>query len=199
MSATGWSAAARSASRSRARVGELLALVGLPDAGPQISRPALRRPAAARGAGARAGDVARPAAARRAPVGARCPGAAAPAPRDQGAAAAARRHHHHGDARPGGGAHHGRPHRGDEPGRDRAGRHAAGSLSHAGDGVRRRLRRRDELPRRDVRRARPGARSAWSPSRARRRTAWRRAARFASASGRRTCGCATCRPTCPIA
>ena len=33
------------------------------------------------------------------------------------AAAAARRHHHHGHARPGGGARHGRPHRGDEPGR----------------------------------------------------------------------------------
>ena len=53
------------------RVDELLALVGLPDAGPQISGAALRRPAAARGAGPRARDLARPAAARRAAVGAR--------------------------------------------------------------------------------------------------------------------------------
>ena len=71
--------------------------------------------------------------------------------RDQGAAAPARRHHHHGDARPGRGAHHGRPHRGDEPGRHRAGRHAAGDLPQAGHGLRRRLRRHDEFPRRDAR------------------------------------------------
>ena len=98
----------------------------------EISGPALGRPAAARGAGPRAGDVARPAAARRAAVGARRARAPAPAPRDQGAAAPARRHHHHGDARPGRGADHGRPHRGDEPRRDRAGRHAAGDLPPAG-------------------------------------------------------------------
>ncbi len=54
---------------------------------PEISRPAVRRPAAARGAGARARHLARPAAARRALVGARCARALAPAPRDQGAAA----------------------------------------------------------------------------------------------------------------
>ena len=114
---------------------------------PEISRAAVGRPAAARGARSRARDLARPAAARRAAVGARCARAPAPAPRDQGPAAAARRHHHHGDARPGRGAHHGRPHRGDEPGRHRAGRHAAGNLPPAGHRLRRRLRGLDELPR----------------------------------------------------
>ena len=81
----------------------------------QISRAAVGRPAAARGIGPRAGLLAVAAAAGRAAVGARCAGARAPARRDQGAAAAARHHHHHGDARPGRGARHGRPHRGDEP------------------------------------------------------------------------------------
>ena len=119
--------------------------------------------------------------------------------RDQGAAAPPRRHHHHGDARPGGGAHHGRPHRGDEPGRDRAGRHAAGDLPPAGDGLRRRLRGHDEFPARHACWRRTGSRSAASPSTARRRTGWRRAARSRSASGPRTCACATCRPTSPIA
>ena len=51
--------------------------------------------------------------------------ARAPARRDPRAAAAARRDDDHGDARPGRGAVDGRPDRGDEPGRDRAGRHAA--------------------------------------------------------------------------
>ena len=47
------------------------------------------------------------------------------------AAAAAGRHHHHGHARPGRGAVGGRPHRRDEPGRDRAGGHADGGLPRA--------------------------------------------------------------------
>ena len=50
------------------------------------------------------------------------------APRDPRAAAPARHHHDHGDARPGGGAGHGRPHRGDEPRRGGAGGRAGRGL-----------------------------------------------------------------------
>ena len=108
----------------------------------EISRPAVGRPAAARGAGPRARD-------RR--LGCCC--STSRCRRSMRACAlrlrheirrlqrTARRHHHHGDARPGRGAHHGRPHRGDEPGRDRAGRHAAGDLPPSGHRLRRRLRR----------------------------------------------------------
>ena len=107
--------ARRRARRSRARVDELLKLVGLPDAGAKYPGAALRRPAAAHRARARARDVARPAAARRAAVGARCARARAAARRDPRAAAAPRRDDDHGDARPGRGAVDGRPHRRDEP------------------------------------------------------------------------------------
>ena len=76
--------------------------------------PAVRRPAAARGAGARAGLPARRAAARRALVQSRRQAAPGGARRDPRAAAQARPDHRHGDARPGGGADHGRPPRGHE-------------------------------------------------------------------------------------
>ena len=92
--------------------------------GRKISGAALRRPAAARRARPRAGPVARPAPARRAALGARRARARAAARRDPRPAAAARHHHDHGDPRPGGSADHVRPHRGDEQGPDRAGRHA---------------------------------------------------------------------------
>ena len=110
----------------------------------QVSGPALRRPAAADRARARARDGAGPAAARRAAVRARRDRARAAARRDPRAAAAPRRHDDHGHARPGGGAVDGRPHRRDEPGAHRAGRHAARGLRDAGDAVRRRLRRQDQ-------------------------------------------------------
>ncbi len=111
------------------RVAELLKLVGLPDSGAQVSGPALRRPAAAHRACAGAGDLARAAPARRAALGARRARARAPARRDPRAAAAPGRDHDHGHPRPGRGAVDGRSHRRDEPGRDRAGRHAAADLS----------------------------------------------------------------------
>ena len=129
----------------KARVKELLDAGRACRSGNQISGPAVRRPAAARRACARAGDVARTAAARRAALRARCARAAAPARRDQGAAAPARRHHHHGDARPGRSACDGRPHRGDEPGRDRAGRHAAEIYRQPDDRLRRRFRRQHDV------------------------------------------------------
>ena len=127
----------------RARVRELLDLVGLPEQGRQVPGPALRRPAAARRAGARARHR-RPASCCST---SRCPRstprcASTCAHEIRAAAAPARRHHDHGHARPGGGADHGRPHRGDEPGRDRAGRHAARGLPAPGLGLRRRLHRR---------------------------------------------------------
>ena len=77
--------------------------------------------------------VAGAAAARRAAVGARRDRARAPAPGDPQPAAQARRDHDHGHARPGRGAVGGRPHRRDEPRRDRAGRHADAGLPRPGD------------------------------------------------------------------
>ena len=129
ISAMAWSIAGGPRSEIKARVKELLTLVGLARSGNQISGATLRRTAAARRAGACACDIARVAAARRAALRARCARAAAAARPDQGSAAPARRHHHHGHARPGRGDVDGRPHRGDEPGRDRPGRRAVRDLS----------------------------------------------------------------------
>ena len=89
--------------------------------GRQVPFAALGRAAAAHRARPGHRHVARSAAARRAPVGPRCEGARAPAPRGQGPAAPAGRHHDHGHPRPGRGADHGGPHRGDEPRCHRAG------------------------------------------------------------------------------
>src|SRR5207244_2265715 len=87
---------------------------------------------AAGGAGPRARALALALAPGRAalrPRRARAPGAP---PRDEGAAAAARHHDDHGDARPGGGADDGRPHRGHEPRRGRADRRAGRGLGDGG-------------------------------------------------------------------
>ena len=113
----------KSRAEIEARVRELLTLVGLPDAGAEVSEPDVGRPAAARRARARAGDGALAAAARRAAVGAGREGARAAARRDPPAAAAPQSHDDHGHARPGRGAVDGRPRRRHEPGPDRAGRH----------------------------------------------------------------------------
>ena len=119
-----------------------------PRSGRQVPGPALGRPAAAHRARPRHRDVARPAAARRAALGAGRESSGASPIRGEGAPAQARRHHHHGHPRPGGGADHGGPHRGDEPRRDRAGRRPGRDLPRARERVRRRLHRHHELPRR---------------------------------------------------
>ena len=110
--------------RSRRASTELLKLVGLPGSGAkfpaQLSGGQQQRIALARALATSPG----PAAARRAAVGARRDRARAPAREIRALQQQARRHHHHGHARPGRGALDGRPHRGHEPGRDRAGRHA---------------------------------------------------------------------------
>ena len=69
-----------------------------------------------------------PAAPRRAALGAGCARPRPAARRDPRPAASAQGDHDHGHARPGGGAHHVRPDRGDEQGPDRAGRHARRDL-----------------------------------------------------------------------
>ena len=112
----------------------------------EVSRPAFRRPAAARRRGARARHVARPAAPGRAAVGARCARAGALARRDPRPAAAPGYHHDPRHPRPGGGAHHGRPHRGDEGRRDRADRHTRGGVPEARHALRRGFRRQDQPP-----------------------------------------------------
>ena len=75
--------------------------------------------------------------------------------RDPRAAAPAGPHHGHGDARPGRGAHHGRPAGGDERGRGAPGRQPARPLRAAGRPLRRGLRRPQHLPRRHGRGAGP--------------------------------------------
>ena len=103
------------------RVAEELERVGLSAEAKRKPAPALGRPAAARGARARAREPSRRAAARRAARRAR-PEAPQAAPGRAQAHPARRRHHVHlRDARPGGGAHDVRPHRGHEPRRRRAG------------------------------------------------------------------------------
>ncbi len=98
------------------------------------------RPAAAGGRGARACRAAQAAAARRALLRPRPQAARGHA--DRPAPPVARAGHDLGvrDPRPGRGAHHVRPHRRHEQGRDRAVRHAGSDLPQAGDSLRARIR-----------------------------------------------------------
>ena len=119
----------------------------LPRAGPpyRLRRPlgarAVRRPAAAGRGRPRARGAAQAPAARRAVLGARPQAARDDA--DRAAPPAARARHDGGlrHPRPGRGAHHVGPHRGDEPRRDRAVRHARSDLSPPGDRLRAGVRR----------------------------------------------------------
>ena len=111
------------------RVAEMLDLVAHGGLRRPPPRGTIRRPAATRGAGPRPGAASRPAAAGRAVIGAR-PRAARADPPGTGAAAAQDRHQlYTGDARPGGGADHGAPHRRDA-------RRPAGADRHPGGGLR---------------------------------------------------------------
>src|SRR5262245_51218050 len=114
----------------------------------QVPRPAVGRRAAAGGAGARPGSVTVALTPRRAAVRARCPSPPVAQTRDSRSPAAPRRDDHHGDARPGGSAGDGGPHRRDEPRRGGAGRHAGRGLHAAPVTLRRAIRRADELHRR---------------------------------------------------
>ena len=112
--------------------------------GEKIPRPTLRRPTAAHRARPRHRHLARPPAPRRAALRPRRQGPRLAPPRDQDAPAQARRHHHHGHPRPGGGAGDGRPHRGDEPRRDRTDRHPDRDLPRTREPLRRGLHRRGQ-------------------------------------------------------
>ena len=165
-------ASATSPSRSRCatsasaeierRVAEALGLVELDGLRQAPAAPALGRPAAARGAGPRHRLQPAPAAARRAVRRARPQAARDHAARGAPPAAPARPHHHLHHPRPGRGAGPVRPHRGDEQGRDPAGRLDDRDLRAAGQRFRRRLRGREQhLPRHgDARSARSRSRAA---------------------------------------
>ena len=155
-SPSAWRCASCRAPRSSARVEEALRAGAARRLWRPPAAPALGRPAAARRARPRARDPARRAAARRAALQPRRQAARGGAGRDPRAAAPARPHHRHGDARPGGGAHHGRPAGGHGRGRGPPGRQPARPLRAAGRPLRRGLRRPQHLPRRhaSTRRAR---------------------------------------------
>ena len=138
------------------RAHTLLALVGLPDSHRkhpgQLSGGQQQRIALARALATSPACCCSTSRCRRSTHGAR-----AAAPGDPRAAAAARRDDDHGHARPGRSAVDGRPHRRDEPRRDRADRHAARNLPAACVAVRRGLHR----PRQhDSRRSRAGRHAA---------------------------------------
>ena len=138
---------------------------------------ALRRSAAARRPRPRDRRRAEGAAARRAARRPRPQAAAGDAGRAQGDAARARHHLHLRHARPGGGPHAERPHRGVQRGPHRAARHAAGDLRAPAVAVRRRL-RGDLEP---VRRGRGEADAEARPARS--RCAPRRSPSSTSAAG----------------
>ena len=102
-------------------------------------RPALGRTEAAGGPGPRGGARARGAAARRADGGPRPEAPQGDAGRGEEPPGAPPDHVRLRDPRPGRGAHHERPHRGDEPGPHRAGRHPRGALRAAAHALRGRL------------------------------------------------------------
>ena len=182
-SPTGWSTARRRARQIASRVASCSSWSACRAAGrkypAQLSGGQQQRIALARALATSPG----PAAAGRAAVGARRARARAAAPGNPRAAAQARRHHDHGHARPGGSAVGGRPHRRDEPGRDRADRHADGDLPRPGVALRRRFRRQDQRARP---RGWPGRRPALRQPALRLRAATPTRAR-ASTCGRRTC------------
>ena len=129
-------------------VAEALELVELAGYERAPAAPALGRPAAARGAGPRHRLQPAPAAARRAVRRARPQAARDHAARGAPPAAPARPDHHLHHPRPGRGAGPVRPHRGDEQGRDPAGRLDDRDLRAAGQRFRRRLHGREQhLPR----------------------------------------------------
>ncbi len=145
--------------------------------------PAVRRPAAARRPGPGPGAQPPGAAARRAARRPRRPAAQAPPAPAAPAPARARHHVRLRHPRPGGSAHHERPHRGDRRRQGRAGRLTRGDLRASRDGVRRGVpglgqhlrRRRHRRLRHAWRPARPWAapsppRSAATPRAARRRS-----------------------------
>ena len=102
---------------------DMLELVDMTRYAERLPGAALRRPAAARGAGARADHRAAGPAARRAALGARPVPAHPGARRAEAPAEGARHHLRPRHAHPGRGDGARRPHRGDEPRPDRAGRH----------------------------------------------------------------------------
>ncbi len=112
----------------RARVLELLDMVGLVGPAPSLSPSALGRPATARRARPGAGDRPRDRAARRTVLLARCELARQRARRGPRRAAPRRHHHHPRDARPGRGAVDGRPGGGAAPRGHRPARLAGGDL-----------------------------------------------------------------------
>ena len=124
ISASAWRCSASRRPRSTRASTQMLKLVRMEALTNRAHQPDLRRPAAARGARPRAGAAAQGAAARRAAVGARLQAAQGDADRAEAAAARDRHHLHLRHPRPGRGADHVGPHRGDVGGQDPADRHA---------------------------------------------------------------------------
>ena len=146
ISASAWRCSASRRPRSRRASTAMLKLVQMEElrnrrtsqiSGGQQQRVALARALAPQPEGA---------AARRAAVGARLQAAQGDADRAEAAAARDRHHLHLRHPRPGRGADHVGPHRGDVDGQDPAGRPPARHLRPAGRALRRRLHRRDQFP-----------------------------------------------------